>query len=52
MMIEDMAVSPLARTSRSALGLYEQGQAEQLRRIVSFCRSQGAGVGVQIAHAG
>jgi NADPH2 dehydrogenase len=51
-MIEDTAVSPLARTSRSALGLYEPGQAEQLRRSVSFCRAQGAAVGVQLAHAG
>jgi NADPH2 dehydrogenase len=51
-MIEDTAVSPLARTSRSALGLYEPAQAEQLRRIVSFCRAQGATVGVQLAHAG
>jgi 2,4-dienoyl-CoA reductase-like NADH-dependent reductase (Old Yellow Enzyme family) len=51
-MVEDTAVSPLARTSRSALGLYDVGQAEQLRRTVSFCRAQGAAVGVQLAHAG
>jgi NADPH2 dehydrogenase len=51
-MIEDTAVSPLARTSHSAPGLYGRGQAEQLRRIVSFCRAQGAAVGVQLAHAG
>ncbi len=51
-MVEDTAVSPLARTSRSALGLYEPTQADQLRRIVSFCRAQGAAVGVQLAHAG
>lgn len=51
-MIEDTAVSPLARTSRSAPGLYEPAQAHQLRRIVSFCSAQGATVGVQLAHAG
>ena len=51
-MVEDTSVSPLARTSRAALGLYEGGQAEQLRRTVSFCRAQGAAVGVQMAHAG
>lgn len=51
-MIEDTAVSPLARTSRSAPGLYDRAQAEQLRRIVSFCRAHGAVVGVQLAHAG
>lgn len=50
--IEDTAVSPLARTSRSALGLYELAQADQLRQVVSFCRAQGAAVGVQLAHAG
>jgi 2,4-dienoyl-CoA reductase-like NADH-dependent reductase (Old Yellow Enzyme family) len=51
-MVEDTAVTPLGRTSRAALGLYDEGQAEQLRRIVSFCRAQGASVGVQLAHAG
>lgn len=51
-MVEDTAVTPLGRTSRAALGLYDQGQVEQLRRIVSFCRAQGASVGVQLAHAG
>jgi 2,4-dienoyl-CoA reductase-like NADH-dependent reductase (Old Yellow Enzyme family) len=51
-MVEDTAVSPLGRTSHAALGLYEEGQAEQLRRIVSFCREQGAASGLQLAHAG
>jgi 2,4-dienoyl-CoA reductase-like NADH-dependent reductase (Old Yellow Enzyme family) len=51
-MVEDTAVSPLGRTAQAALGLYERRQAEQLRRIVSFCREQGAAVGVQLAHAG
>jgi 2,4-dienoyl-CoA reductase-like NADH-dependent reductase (Old Yellow Enzyme family) len=51
-MVEDTAVSALGRTSHAALGLYDEGQVEQLRRIVSFCRAQGASVGVQLAHAG
>jgi NADPH2 dehydrogenase len=51
-MVEDTAVSPLGRTSRRALGLYEREQAEALRRIVSFCHAQGATVGLQLAHAG
>jgi 2,4-dienoyl-CoA reductase-like NADH-dependent reductase (Old Yellow Enzyme family) len=51
-MLEDTAVTALGRTSQAALGLYEDGQIEQLRRIVSFCRAQGASVGVQLAHAG
>jgi 2,4-dienoyl-CoA reductase-like NADH-dependent reductase (Old Yellow Enzyme family) len=51
-MVEDTAVAPLGRTSRAALGLYDEGQVERLRRIVSFCREQGAATGVQLAHAG
>jgi 2,4-dienoyl-CoA reductase-like NADH-dependent reductase (Old Yellow Enzyme family) len=51
-MVEDTAVAPLGRTGHAALGLYDRQQAEQLRRIVSFCRGQGAAVGVQLAHAG
>jgi len=51
-MVEDTAVAPLGRTSRAALGLYDEGQVERLRRIVSFCRDQGAATGLQLAHAG
>lgn len=51
-MVEDTAVAPLGRTSHSALGLYDREQAEALRRIVAFCRAQGATVGLQLAHAG
>lgn len=51
-MVEDTAVAALGRTSRAALGLYDKDQSDQLRRIVSFCRAQGAAVGVQLAHAG
>ncbi|MGA9284487.1 MAG: bifunctional salicylyl-CoA 5-hydroxylase/oxidoreductase, partial [Solirubrobacteraceae bacterium] len=51
-MVEDTAVAPLGRTSSSALGLYDQGQARAFERIVSFCHAQGAAMGVQLAHAG
>jgi 2,4-dienoyl-CoA reductase-like NADH-dependent reductase (Old Yellow Enzyme family) len=51
-MVEDTAVTPMGRTSHAALGLYEPEQAESLRRIVDFCHSQGAFVGLQLAHAG
>lgn len=51
-MVEDTAVAPLGRTSSRALGLYESAQVEPLRRIASFCRGQGATVGLQLAHAG
>ncbi|HEV7938009.1 MAG TPA: tRNA-dihydrouridine synthase [Solirubrobacteraceae bacterium] len=51
-MVEDTAVQPRGRTSHGALGLYEPRHADALRRIVSFCHSQGAAVGLQLAHAG
>ena len=51
-MIEDTAVQARGRTSHTALGLYADEQAAALERIVSFCRVQGAAVGVQLAHAG
>jgi NADPH2 dehydrogenase len=51
-MVEDTAVAPLGRTSRSALGIYELEQSDALRRIVSFCHAQGAAMGLQLAHAG
>ncbi len=51
-MVEDTAVAPLGRTSTEALGLYKRPQTEALRRIVAFCRAQGAVVGLQLAHAG
>jgi 2,4-dienoyl-CoA reductase-like NADH-dependent reductase (Old Yellow Enzyme family) len=51
-MIEDTAVAALGRTSHSALGLYDREQAEALGRIVTFCHTQGAVVGLQLAHAG
>jgi NADPH2 dehydrogenase len=51
-MIEDTAVAPLGRTGSAALGLYDRRQADRMRPIVSFCRAQGAAVGLQLAHAG
>ncbi len=52
LMLEDTAVAPQGRTSSGSLGLYTRKQADELARIVSFCRGQGAAVGVQLAHAG
>jgi 2,4-dienoyl-CoA reductase-like NADH-dependent reductase (Old Yellow Enzyme family) len=51
-MVEDTAVAPLGLTSSRALGLYEPTQAQALEPIVRFCHTQGAAVGVQLAHAG
>jgi 2,4-dienoyl-CoA reductase-like NADH-dependent reductase (Old Yellow Enzyme family) len=51
-MIEDTAVAPLGRTGSAALGLYDRKQADRMRPIVTFCKAQGAAVGLQLAHAG
>jgi 2,4-dienoyl-CoA reductase-like NADH-dependent reductase (Old Yellow Enzyme family) len=51
-MIEATAVQPGGRISRGDLGLWNDAQIEPLARIVRFCHSQGARVGVQLGHAG
>lgn len=51
-MLEDTAVCVAGRTDAGSLGLYERAQADALARIVTFCRQQGAAVGIQLAHAG
>jgi 2,4-dienoyl-CoA reductase-like NADH-dependent reductase (Old Yellow Enzyme family) len=51
-MLEDTAVAPPGRTSSGSLGLCTRAQADALAHIVSFCRGQGAAVGIQLAHAG
>jgi 2,4-dienoyl-CoA reductase-like NADH-dependent reductase (Old Yellow Enzyme family) len=51
-LLEDTAVEPSARTSHTALGLYDEAQRDAFRRTVDFCHAQGAAVGVQLAHAG
>jgi NADPH2 dehydrogenase len=51
-MLEDSAVAPDGRGSTRSLGLYNDAQAGALRRVIDFCQSQGARVGVQLGHAG
>jgi 2,4-dienoyl-CoA reductase-like NADH-dependent reductase (Old Yellow Enzyme family) len=51
-MLEDTAVCSQGRTDTGSLGLYERAHADALARIVTFCRQQGAAVGIQLAHAG
>lgn len=51
-LVEATAVEPVGRISPNDLGLWEDGQIEPLRRIVAFCHSQGAAIGIQLAHAG
>lgn len=51
-MVEDTAVCSNGRTTHSALALFDESQAAALQRIVSFCHSQDARIGIQLAHAG
>lgn len=49
---EAAAVVPEGRISPQDAGLWNDAQAEVWQRIVSFAHSQGARIGVQLAHAG
>ncbi|PRH78531.1 oxidoreductase [Streptomyces solincola] len=51
-LLEATAVSPEGRISPYDLGLWNDRQAEALRRITGFLRSQGTVPGIQLAHAG
>lgn len=51
-LMEDTAVSSEGRVSSHSLCLYEGHHAESLDPIVSFSQSNGAKVGIQLAHAG
>lgn len=54
--IEATAVQPNGRISPNDSGLWQEGtdseQFKGLRRVVEFAHSQGAKVGIQLAHAG
>ena len=49
---EAAAVEPRGRISVNDLGLWDDAQIEPLARVVRLCKSQGATMGTQIAHAG
>lgn len=49
---EAAAVSTEGRISPEDLGIWNEAQAEALRPIVAFIRSQGSVAGIQLAHAG
>lgn len=51
-MAEASAVSPEGRISPGDLGLWNERQADALRPVAAFVKSQGALPAVQIAHAG
>jgi len=49
---EAAAILPEGRISPGDLGIWNEGQAEALARIVRFISAQGAVAGIQLAHAG
>ncbi|KAL5040850.1 hypothetical protein BDW71DRAFT_213714 [Aspergillus fruticulosus] len=51
-MIEATAVQPNGRISPNDAGLWCEGQVAALRRVVDIVHSQGAKIGIQLAHAG
>lgn len=51
-LFESTAIDPLGRLSLNDLGLWKDDQIAPLARIIEFCHSQGAAVGVQINHGG
>ena len=50
--IEAAAVEPRGMISPNDLGLWSDEQIAPLARIVDFAHQQGAGIGIQLAHAG
>lgn len=50
--IEVTAVEPDGRTTANDLGLWNQKQADELKRLVDFLHSLGTKVGIQLGHAG
>ncbi|MCG0238560.1 MAG: NADPH dehydrogenase NamA [Firmicutes bacterium] len=51
-LVEATAVESRGRISTEDLGLWDDSQIEPLARIVRYCKSQGAAMGIQLAHAG
>ena len=49
---EATAVSPEARITPDDLGIWKDEHVEGLKNIVDFCSSNGAVIGIQLAHAG
>lgn len=50
--VEATGVTPEARISDKDMGLWNEAQVEALKPITAFAKSQGAAIGVQLAHAG
>ena len=50
--VEATAVTPEGRISPGDMGIWDDRHVEPLARIVRYVESQGAAVGIQLAHAG
>ncbi|KAL4972510.1 putative NADH oxidase [Aspergillus desertorum] len=50
--MESTAVSKIGRITPQDLGLYEDSQIEQLKRIAEFAHGQSQKIAIQLAHAG
>jgi 2,4-dienoyl-CoA reductase-like NADH-dependent reductase (Old Yellow Enzyme family) len=50
--VEATAVQPNGRISPNCPGMWDDAQIEGLKRVADFVKSQGALVGIQLAHAG
>ena len=50
--LEATGVRPEGRISYGDLGLWEDGQIDELSHIAGFLKRQGAAAGIQLAHAG
>jgi 2,4-dienoyl-CoA reductase-like NADH-dependent reductase (Old Yellow Enzyme family) len=51
-MMEATAVSPEGRITPGDMGLWKDAQIAKLKQITDFVHSQGAYIGIQLAHAG
>jgi 2,4-dienoyl-CoA reductase-like NADH-dependent reductase (Old Yellow Enzyme family) len=51
-MVEATAVTPEGRITPGDVGVWDDAHAEPLARIARFIHTQGAAIGIQLAHAG
>jgi NADPH2 dehydrogenase len=51
-MLEATPVESRGRITDKDLGIWDDRHVEGLARIANFCKSQGAAIGIQLAHAG
>lgn len=50
--VEATAIEARGRISMNDLGLWNNSQTETYKRMIDFCKEQGALVGIQLGHAG